>query len=510
LLRLTSEDLVWATNARRFERSGGIGQVCGTHAIVERQKVPCDDAPMDAIDLAISTHVSAETPLDSQPDLRRTDELGERIAALAAGLHAATYHLLMLLREFDARNGWTNGFLSCAHWLHWRTGIDLGASREKVRVARALAVLPRISACMEQGQVSYAKVRALTRVATPENEATLLGVALAGTAAHVERFVRAWRRVNSAAEARVDERRFLNRHLSIWVDDDGMVVIRGRLTPEAGAVVQRALEAAADRAFRETRTRPAAQTVVEEVTAAQRRADALALLAETALTADLDRGTAGDRYQVVIHVDADGCPSEDDGSHADGDRAAALNGGPGLRGGVMELDHVALHVSAEMSRRLSCDAAVVRTPHSRDTAPAHDSGRRTRTIPVSIRRALATRDRTCRFPGCTSRRCDAHHIEHWVDGGATRLDNLVMLCRRHHRAVHEGGFRVVSSGSSGFEFHRPGGARLETVPGSPAPRVVRPLPPSPTWDGTRFDIVWAIDVLWDPGSSPLGPAAPPC
>ena len=133
---------------------------------------------------------------------RSTERLGEAIAELAARLHAATYELLVLLREFDERAGWNNGFVSCAHWLHWRTGIDLGAAREKIRVARALPSLPLIGAAMQRGAISYAKVRALTRVATPENEASLLDLALAGTAAHVERFIRAWRRVDRAADAR--------------------------------------------------------------------------------------------------------------------------------------------------------------------------------------------------------------------------------------------------------------------------------------------------------------------
>ena len=200
--------------------------------------------------------------------------------------------------------GWNHGFLSCAHWLHWRTGIDLGAAREKVRVAHALAALPRISATMQRGAISYAKVRALTRVATPDNEASLLDFAQAGTAAQTERLVRAWRRVDDVAAAAQEESRHLHRQLSTWVDDDGMVVIRGRLTPEVGAVVQRALEAAADRLFREAQGAPRAEQLADEVTPAQRRADALGLLAEAALTADLDRGSAGDRYQVVLHVEA--------------------------------------------------------------------------------------------------------------------------------------------------------------------------------------------------------------
>src|SRR6187399_3216336 len=208
------------------------------------------------------------------------EELGEAIATLAARLHAATYELLVLLREFDERAGWNNGFLSCAHWLHWRTGIDLGAAREKVRVAKALADLPRLSDAMQRGTISYAKVRAISRIATPENEAQLLDLAYAGTAAHVERVVRAWRRCDRVEEARDTERRHLSRTVTTYIDDDGMLVLRARLTPELGAVVQRALDAASERLYQDSKDAASPTSVAEEVTAAQRRADALGLMAE--------------------------------------------------------------------------------------------------------------------------------------------------------------------------------------------------------------------------------------
>ncbi len=422
-----------------------------------------------------------------------TDDLGETIAALAARLHAATYELLVLLREFDAGSGWNNGFLSCAHWVHWRTGIDLGAAREKVRVAKALPALPRISAAMQHGQVSYAKVRALTRVATADNEGSLLDLALAGNCAHVERFVRAWRRVDRVQAAREGETKHLSRQLSTWVDDDGMVVIRGRLTPEAGAVVQRALEAAADRLFRETSGAATGNAMAEEVTPAQRRADALALLAESALAANGDGGTAGDRYQVVLHVNADAPSNNPPEPHATASGSATFDG-------ALEVDNGALYVSTETSQRLACDASLVHMRHDAE-GDVIDVGRKTRTIPPSIRRALAARDTCCRFPGCTSRRCDAHHVEHWADGGATRLDNLVLLCRRHHRAVHEGGFAVIRGLDGALTFLRPDGAPLHVAPAAPSalpglvdapPRVAGTMP---TWDGTRFDLPWAIDVF---------------
>ena len=412
-----------------------------------------------------------------------TEALGEQIAALAARIHAATYELLVLLREFDERTGWNSGFLSCAHWLHWRTGIDLGAAREKVRVAHALAGLPRISATMQRGSISYAKVRALTRIATPANETALLTAAQAGTAAHVERLVRAWRRVDDAVAAAQEASRHLHRQLATWVDDDGMVVVRGRLTPEVGAVVQRAIEAAADRLFCDAQGTPEPDRL--EVTPAQRRADALGLLAEAALASDLDRGSAGDRYQIVLHVEAS---------------AGAAGGG---LSGTVEVDRGAVDVSAETSRRLSCDAAVVEMRHDAEGAVL-DVGRKTRTVPPSIRRALLARDRGCRFPGCTSRRCDAHHMEHWADGGATRLDNLVLLCRRHHRAVHEGGLDVSPGREGAVTFLRADGTALEAAPAlplllSPTEWTGLATDDIPVWDGTRFDLAWAIDVLYDQG-----------
>ena len=118
------------------------------------------------------------------------DRLGDEIAELSAHLDAATARLLSMIREFDARGGWNSGFRSCAAWLSWRVGLDLGAARERVRVARALEALPLLAQALARGQLSYAKVRALTRVATPETEARLLTVGRSGTAAHVERIVR--------------------------------------------------------------------------------------------------------------------------------------------------------------------------------------------------------------------------------------------------------------------------------------------------------------------------------
>src|SRR5437899_3495563 len=152
--------------------------------------------------------MNIDTPafLPTPEPVLEVERLGDEIAVLCAHLDAATARLLDLIREFDARGGWNTGFLSCAAWLSWRVGLDRGAARERVRVARALGTLPRLAQALARGELSYSKVRALTRVATPETEERLLAVGKAGTAEHVERIVRGWRLVDRLAEGRVTER----------------------------------------------------------------------------------------------------------------------------------------------------------------------------------------------------------------------------------------------------------------------------------------------------------------
>ena len=528
----------------------------------------------------------------SLPNRLDLDRLGDRIAELSVRIQAAACALLVLIRQFDEQGGWqSGGFSSCAHWLSWRTGLAPGAAREKVRVAHALARLPLIAAAMRQGRVSYSKVRALTRVATPENEAALLDVALAGTAVHVEQVTRAWRRVDRAAEIAEDGRRHAHRELRTWVDDDGMVVIRGRLAPEVGAAVLRALDAASEQLRTEAADAP--EEDAPEMSSEQRRADALGRVAEAALSAQLDPGTASDRYQVVLHVDAEtltrdaaaaqgadhpayvpaGTPSivrptatgraaairqpgsdaaagVGDPQGAAGDsvdsapadiasteehvpagtrRSADAADGSGFgdaaraaHGQAVLEDAGGLRVSAETARRLACDAGRVVMTHGA-AGQVLDVGRKTRTIPPALRRALVARDRRCRFPGCTARRCDAHHVRHWAHGGATRLDNLVQLCRRHHRAAHEGGLRVTLDDAGAVRFTRADGRPLPEAPEPPhwtgaalapvdgrlaaAGIAIGPDTATPAWTGERLDLGWAMRVLWRPRASPTGAAS---
>ena len=452
--------------------------------------------PASALDTTFSPFdLPAEDPIDT---------LGERIALLSAQIQAATYQLLVLIHQFDLRGGWDSGFRTCAHWLNWRTGLSLPAAREKVRVARALPDLPRISQAMSEGRLSFSKARAITRVATPDNEDDLLLFAEAGTAAHVERLVRAWRRVDQQAEIDDDARRHASRQLSAWIDDDGMLVLRGRLSAEAGAVLLRALDAAEERLYDLTE-----ESKKGDITATQRRADALGLIAESALTHDLDSGTRGDRYQVIVHVDAPVLsssrpnPPDEHGHPVDSDQ---VHPEPPRKPGQSVLQD-GQRVSAETSRRLACDASTLEMLHHPD-GRILDVGRRTRTIPTPIRRALDHRDHSCcRFPGCQVQQCDAHHVDHWADGGETKLGNLVLLCRKHHRAVHEEGFGVSWEGEE-LRFYWPNGRRLEEAPGMPgmASRgwdlamqlaeegvAVAPGAGMPSWEGGSVDYQWALD-----------------
>ena len=425
------------------------------------------------------------------------DHLGDEIAELSAHLDAATARLLVLIREFDARGGWNTGFRSCAHWLAWRVGLVPGAARERVRVARALGTLPALAEALARGELSYTKVRALTRVATPETEARLLAVGRAGTAVHVERIVRGWRRVDRQAEAREAARQHAGRALHVYQDEDGTVVLRGRLTPEVGALLLRALDAARATLYQKRRADeavlPATDPAGETPTRPQQQADALALLAETALHHELDPGAPGERYQVVVHVDA------------------AVLADPAQPGqSVLE---EGVHVPAGTSRRLACDASRVVMRHDGD-GQVVEIGARTRTIPPALRRALQHRDRSCRFPGCHVRVGEGHHVRHWAQGGPTTLSNLALLCRRHHRAVHEEGYQLERMPDGALQFRRPDGRPLPEVP-PPATVPADPVEALRTrhaaqglrfhartglagWLGERLDVGWAIDVLHPP------------
>jgi 5-methylcytosine-specific restriction endonuclease McrA len=344
------------------------------------------------------------------------EELEDELASLASHLYAGMCRWLDLVAELDRRGGLSA--CTSAEWLAWRCGLTPRTAREHLRVARRLAELPLIRDAFGRGQVSFAKVRALTRIAEPESEQDLLDLALQLTAAQLERAVRAYRRVTAEEAVALQDAAYVGWY---W-DENGSLVIRGQLAPEDGALVLQALDAA-HAALRERGSAEPRTT----------NAQALAAMAELALSGGA--ATAGARHQVVVHVDESAL------AH-DGEGGCELDEGPSI--------------APETARRLACDSSVV------------GRGRRTRSIPPAIRRALKRRDRGCRFPGCENHLfVDAHHIRHWAQGGETRLDNLVLLCRRHHRLVHEGGYVVERLPDDELRFRDPRGAPLANAPRPP-------------------------------------------
>ena len=364
---------------------------------------------------------------DGSPSLA---ELDSAIAELSAHIDAATHRQLALIAEFDRREGWAaGGFLSCAHWLNVRIGLGLVAARERVRVARALEQLPRISEAMSRGKLSYSKARAMTRIATPENEGDLLALARSAPASHVERVVREYRRVGRAG-LELAQLQHEGRYLRTFTDADGMLVIEGRLSPEVGALLVQALERADASAESSRGTGPDKP--------AQRRADALGRVAEQALSAPGPK-RRGEPYQVVVHVDAEvlAVPS------ADGQ--CCIEHGPALCG--------------ETARRLSCDAPAVELVEGGDGQPL-SAGRKNRRVSTALCRALRSRDRECSFPGCGRQGQQVHHVRHWAEGGETSASNTALFCDRCHFLVHEGGFSVRGEAPDGLTFLDPQGREL--------------------------------------------------
>jgi len=396
-------------------------------------------------------------------------ELEDELAALASHIYAGTCRWLELVAELDRRGGFAG--CTCSEWLAWRCGLTPRTAREHVRIARRLAELPLVHGAFARGELSFAKVRALSRAASEENERELLELARALTAAQLERAVRAYRRVSTGEAAAVQETASFDWY---W-DEDGSLVFGGRLAPEDGAVFLEALQAARD-ALRE---RPAEG----EGGSAEPRptnAEAVAAMADLALSAGPER--ACERHQVVLHVDV--------GALSGGEGGCELGDGPAI--------------APETARRLACDSSVVEI-REREGATL-SVGRKTRSVPPALRRALRRRDRGCRFPGCENHRfVDAHHVRHWAHGGETRLDNLVLLCRRHHRLVHEGGYLVERVSESELRFRDPCGGPILDAPRPPPGGLDTLLERNRSLridertyrsgDGDRMDLGHAIDAL---------------
>ena len=473
------------------------------------------------------------------------ERLEEQICELAGHLTAATCRFLVLLADFDARRGWASWEMSsCAAWLSWKCQMSSGAAREHVRVARALRDLPVIREEFAAARLSYAKVRALTRIATPDTERGLAEIAGPMTGNQLERFARAHRQVTSADDA--DTR--IRRRLAWRFEDDGSLAGTFRLPPLQGAVLLKALRAAAgdlEHPHDDKDAGVSAETPAGGAAAAPTSsslADALLVVAEAFLAGKAAAADDPEVYQVIVHVGtgalttaaagaagvvpertadvSEGTADVSDGTADVSEGTADVSDGtagvsaetpaagrpePGIPGDPA--DPARCHVedgpalSVSTAQMLACTAALSWMLHDHDGVVL-DLGRRRRRPNAAVRRAARERDHCrCRFPGCESRRVDLHHIQHWINGGRTSLENLISLCKYHHMLVHDRGYLIVTVPGGTFAFFRPDGTGIPPSPALPPPDGaigdchdgdITPGTIIPPWYGERLDLDHAI------------------
>ena len=528
-------------------------------------------------------------PWRDQPavSVERLEQMAAELARQAANITAAEYRFLVLLAEFDAAGGWAHaGARTCAAWLSFACGLSPLAARERVRVARALADLPAISAAFAAGKLSYSKVRAITRVATPDNDEVLAGYGLCATAHQLEKILAGYSRTKRELQRRGAAELFEQRAVTWWTDEAGMVHIAAKLTPDDGALVIAQLQRLAESGGQDHPAPPAPGAgpyPIEQAErgrgdapittphfaasppAAARRADALRIMAETAAAHGPAAAIGGETHLVIVHTHHDELTDPDIATAGDRAHAHVPAGTPGnVPAGTPHADHsartpaggsdrarplagadvseaydgadpdvpagtptdpaayVGTHIDGvgriapDSARRLACDATIavlIEDAHGRPLGISRQSSK----VPRWLRRALSRRDRGgCRFPSCTATRyVDAHHIVHWADGGPTDLDNLILLCRFHHRLVHEVGYTITLHDDTTFTFHRPDGTDVPNLPpirgGDPntihaentaAGLTITEYTAIPTWDGTTPDYSQAISDLHDATNTP--------
>jgi hypothetical protein len=442
-------------------------------------------------------------PCDTDdPMLMPMEHLEAGICELAGHLAAATCAFLLLVADFDAREGWTAWEMpSCAAWLAWKCQLAPGTAKDHVRVARALTGLPVIRAEFAAGRFSYSKVRALARIATPETEQALVDMAVSMTAGQVERFAAAHRKCSTGGNGQPAPSR--EPELTWRLNDDGTIAITGNFQPEDGAVILQALRASRDDLEHPHHDQPQERVPAEDL------AHALTDVCSSYLQARITAADSPDVYQVIIHAGAaaiadagvDGPLATDQGASVSAETPSAAQLWPIWHPARSDRCHVAdgPAISAAALRLIGCNATISTMVHDAD-GTVLAVGRRVRKAPPALRRAVRERDGyRCRFPGCQSRRVDLHHIQHWANGGPTSQDNLLCLCRRHHMIVHAKGYIITASG----QFRTRDGKLIPHSP--PLPRTSGDITSShdaaiayhtivPPYSGERLNLHYAISV----------------
>jgi hypothetical protein len=365
---------------------------------------------------------------------RTLSEISERIVYLERSARMRMAEWLAYVGEFDARRAsHLRGFASTAHWLAFECSMELRTAREHVRVARRLRELPRVAEAFALTQLSYSKVRAISRVDDVEDEQALLSVALNSTASQLEQHVRQLRSAPSA-DLDVAERNHARRFLQHFFDDDGALRFFGSLPADTGAAFAEAIETTAERIHSTSGGSCCHSDAHARASIAARRADAIV---------ELITG-GGIQTQIVLHADPAALACTAQGDEPRAGEILYLRDGPAI--------------PSEMARRLSCDAKI--------TIHGLNRGRTTSTVSPAQRRALEARDgRICSMPGCTrTHGLDAHHIVPWALGGKTDLDNLALVCGYHHTFFHEHGWTLRRRRNGALEIKDPRGVQLHELP----------------------------------------------
>ena len=353
-------------------------------------------------------------------DLSRIDDdtLEASIPALVRRIDALQAHLALRVAEFDRRRiAEDRHVLTTRQWLSHRCRLTKPQAASLVRTGRSLGAMPHVAEAAETGDITSTGLRKLTAAHDrhphdfPHHEAVLAEAATYLDTADLGRAIAHWEQQvaypDAIAEARAKRER---RRFSINQTWDGMWSVSGELDPESGSVVSTALTAHIEQSNLDPSDRRSHR---------QKMADALTELSRHHLDHHVDHASGGNRPHLTVTVDYERLRTD-----VESKQLPEIDGLPVLPGSV---------------RRLACDATIIPMVLGAEGDPL-DIGRAARTVPPSTRRALDHRDGGCTWSGCDlpPAWCDAHHIEHWADGGPTNLDNLTLLCRRHHTAVHEG------------------------------------------------------------------------
>jgi hypothetical protein len=523
---------------------------------------PTGTAPAGSAQPCPRTPASAAEPI--APAGLTTPALEDELVSLAGHLTAAHCRWLLLLAEFDARDGWGGpGMRSCAHWLAWRVGMSVRTALDQLRVARALATLPAITRSFAEGCISYSKVRAITRIATPDTEQPLLELALAGTAGHVERVVRLTRQASARPDTEVTQ-----RSVRWHFDDEGYLHLTARLPAEQGAALVAALNGLVDELDRppaprsaerdQPRTNPSDPTQRSAERrpptnspnrptqrSAERRpptntpSDPTQRSAErrpptnssnrpaqrsaerrpprTSPAVPTQRSAERSEPSTSANTRATNSPTETTATrHAEPMSVRRADALVAMATGIRPTNpEIVVHLNVDRheaqiergpgvpvstAERLACDARVRPLLKDRRGNPLY-LGRTRRLVSKTLLAAVRFRDdHQCRFPGCTHTRwLHAHHIRHWLRGGGTDIDNLVMLCEFHHQLVHDHGFQIRGRGTR-LRFIAPNGQHIPPA-GPPTEGTSRTLVElskvcgggsgkdslTPTWAGERLD-----------------------